>query len=766
MAGCSDKNFQSMLHAYELGMLADAERQELEMHLLDCPACRQSVLQFQEAINLIRQDKDIHDTIVILDQEDAEAAERDLAVSGAKARRRFWPSMVPATVAALAVIFLLVLKPWQIEFSPTQEAIAAKNRVAVMYFDNIPDPEDEQSLGRILTNLLITDLAESQYMQVVSNQRLLDILKLLKIEGIKKIDGQTATQIAQKANANWMLMGSILQVQPQLIVTAQLVDVETGNIVASQRITGQVNESIFSLIDELSAEIKSDLALPEDASQEVDRPIADVTTHSPEAYRLYLLGVSNYYKFYNDEATQNFTEALTYDSTIAMAYYYLAMIDQYTYIEQAVKYSEKAGYKEQLYIKSREMVIERNFPQAIAILKRLVTRYPDEKEAWYFMGAYAYSLRQYNESIMYLKKAIEIDPLYTAPYNQMAYTYSALNDSNRALEAINLYISLAPDEANPYDSRAALYASQGKFEEAIESYKMALQKKPDFRNSMAQLAILYTFQGNYADAEKYSHEVINSYDSLRRYSSRLMLAYIPQYQGKLDQTLTVLDDGIDLYLRDFGEERYTAYRHLKSVIYAEMKKWDLALAELEKCLQIESSIYQDTSGVYLDLYIQALAESGNLARAEQIADSFEVIVETSPQMLPDYLYARGALDFARGHYSDAVEYLEKSDSAASAFSLSTNYVLGRAYLAAGRPQMAAAVFQKLLDTISSWQLYWGIWTVKSHYYLGQAREMIGQSDEAIAHYEKFLRIWENSDPVFDEIKNEARQRIQKLRSKT
>lgn len=755
-----------MLHAYELGMLADAERQELEMHLLDCPSCRQSVMQFQETIGLIRQDKEIHDTIVILDKEDSEAEDQASTTSVEKRRRRFWPSLVPATVAALAVIFLLVLKPWQIEISPTQEAIAAKNRVAIMYFDNIPDPEDEQRLGRILTNLLITDMAESRYMQVVSHQRLHDILKLLDLEGIKKIDGETATQIAQKANANWMLMGNILQVEPQLVVTAQLVDVESGNIVASQRVTGEINENIFSLIDELSAEIKSDLALPVDASQEVDRPIAEVTTSSPEAYRLYLLGISNYYKFYHDEATENFKEALVYDSTLAMAYYYLAMMNNAELIKQAAKYADKASYKEQLYIKSREMVIERNLPQAAAVLKRLVARYPDEKEAWYFLGVYSYSLRNYEESITYLKKSVEIDPLYTGPYNHMAYAYSALNDFERALEAINIYISLAPDEANPYDSRAAMYANRGMFEEAIESYKMALQKKPDFRNSMTELAILYTFQFDYDEAKRYVHQVINSYDSLRRYSARIMLAYIPQYQGKLDSTLNLLDDCIEQYVRDFGEERYTSYRQLRAIIFAERNQWNQALDEIVKCLEIENTVYHDTAGYYLNFYTQILAGGGDIARAEQVADSFEVLIENLPHRRSDYYYSRGSIELARHEYDKAVKYFEAADSAASGFSISFNYMLGRAYLGADQPEDAAVVLQKLLDIVGPWRLYWGIWSVKSHYYLGQANEMMGKDDEAIAHYQEFLQIWENADPVFEEMKNDARQRLQRLQSKS
>ncbi|UCD18130.1 MAG: serine/threonine protein kinase, partial [Candidatus Zixiibacteriota bacterium] len=56
------------------------------------------------------------------------------------------------------VIAVLVMKPWRIDVLPTQEVIAAENRLAIMYFDNLVDPEDKDRIARMITSLLITDL--------------------------------------------------------------------------------------------------------------------------------------------------------------------------------------------------------------------------------------------------------------------------------------------------------------------------------------------------------------------------------------------------------------------------------------------------------------------------------------------------------------------------------------------------------------------------------------------------------------------------------
>jgi len=765
MPECTDKHFRDMLHAYELCLLTDEERQNLEMHLMDCPPCRKELLELQETVTLLRQDPDVREVIERLSLEEEEAAEASTEAEPKK-RRRLMPTLVPATVLALVVVFLLVLKPWQIEISPSQEAIAARNRLAIMYFDNISDPADSLCLGQILTNLLITDLAESHYIQVVSHQRMYDILRLLEIENIKRIDSETATLIADRAGAQWMLMGSILQVHPQLVVTAQLVEVKTGNIVASQRVTGKVDETVFSLVDQLSAEIKSDLSLPPEAQEEVDRPVADVTSHSAEAYRLYLEGVDDWYKFYMSDAINKFEQALAHDSTLAMAYYYLAIIKDSQWIKKAVMYAEKASQKEQLYIKSRAFLIEGKVEEAIDVLKKTVARFPDEKLAYFVLGTLCYSIWDLESSIAAEKKALEIDPLYTAALNQLAYSYFMFGDTIRAIEALNKYIALEPDEANPYDSRGDLLFRSGKTEEAMASYKMALEKKPDFRNSTSQLCLLNILIKNYAAAEEYAKKYISLADSSNRWPAQSYQVYIPQYQGKFKETISLIDDIIAGMKKKLGEENYTSFRHIKALILAEQGRWDQALADQKECVDICRRIHPHIIGDYLDLYAQMLAESGNIERAVQIADSLKMLAEQKPsKLMPDYLYAMGSIELARGNPQAAIAYLKESDSLIGIFSYSTHYQLGRAYLAADLPEKALEEFLSLQSELGMYHFYWGIWTVKSYYYGGRAYEAMGQTDKAIASYAEFLDIWENADPGIPEM-DDAKARLARLQTKT
>ncbi len=245
------------------------------------------------------------------------------SVPATQERSKFRKFLVPAAAVAailLAVPILwtfFVLKPWK---GPEEQKESAspvtslKNRLAVMYFDNLADPEDTQRLGEMTTNLLIADLAESSYLEVVSSQRLYDILRQLGKEGPKEVDPGMATEVARKAEARWMLAGNILQVEPQIVLSSQLVEVATGNAIGSQRVTGEDNEDVFALVDQLSVEVKKDLPLPEEALAKAAGRGGDIGTRSSEAYRYYLDALDNLRNLEFEKAEVAIAKALEYDS--------------------------------------------------------------------------------------------------------------------------------------------------------------------------------------------------------------------------------------------------------------------------------------------------------------------------------------------------------------------------------------------------------------------------------------------------------------------
>jgi len=340
---------------------------------------------------------------------DFKALQRETTINVvAKHKKKLLPFIVPASIVFVVVLILLILKPFKFELVPEKGAIAKENSLSIMYFENVADPEDKDRIAYMITSLLITDLSESQYMRVVSRQRLYDILKLLGKENLKVIDKTVASEVAKKAGVKWILTGDILQTDPNIVLTSDISEAATGQILATQRVAGEADEDLFTVVDKLSAEIKEDLFLPEQAKKELDKPVGDVTTHSPDAYRYYLEGLDYGSKLYYAEAEKSFRKALKFDSTFAMAYYRLAQLkgnwEQRKLIAKAVAYSDMVSHKEKCYIKSFEAGISGDYTLAIKELEKVIERFPEDKEASYGLAVHYRNLRRQREETLLEKK--------------------------------------------------------------------------------------------------------------------------------------------------------------------------------------------------------------------------------------------------------------------------------------------------------------------------------------------------------------------------
>ncbi len=674
--------------------------------------------------------------------------------------------IVPASIVFILVLLFLILKPFKVEVGPEKSAVAQENSLAIMYFDNMVDPEDNDRIAQMITSLLITDLSESQYMmRVVSRQRLYDILNLLGKEDVKVMNRSIASEVARKAGVKWILTGDILQIEPSIVLTSDISEAASGKILSTQRVTGEKGEDLFSVVDKLSAQIKEDLSLPGGAKKELDRAVADVTTHSPEAYRHYLDGIDYYNKVYFTEAAKSYRKALEYDSTFAMAYFRLALLEDWEerkkLMAKAVEYSDKISQKEKYYIKTSAAGISGDDEHYLEGLQQMAKHYPEDKEILQWLGNYYYGQRQFEEAIRYFNQAIKIDPLFKLVYNMLAYAYDQIGDFEKSIWAINKYISVAPDEANPYDTRADLYAWNGKVEQAIQSYESALGVKPNFYASLAKLGHMYLFRREYAKAETCYKELSSSDEKDIRSGGRTYLAILPLYQGKFQEALEVLDHGI---AADKMEQVPGAFKHLlKAFMYKEKEDTSAALREAKNSVEVLTEAYPDRPVNMRDFYAYFLAESGRGKQAQEVVDAIrDEVEEKYPSLMGYYWRALGHLELTKGNAEAATTYLTKGLLGQAGPLFGVRYHLARAYLESGRLGEEVAVLEEALSRYDEERATLPVWSVKSHYLLAVAYEKSGWSKKAIEQYEKFLDIWKDADPGISEVED-AKERLKKLR---
>jgi tetratricopeptide (TPR) repeat protein len=760
---CKDKRFKDLLLIYELGQLDGEELQRMEQHLLICDYCRNEVQHFHEIARYILNSKKIRGL--------AETTSRTVVKRKPLVRKKSYMAIIPIVVIALV---FFILQPWEIDIS-TKKAAAEENRLMILCFEDLMDNETEEDLGETVCNLLMTDLAESYYLQVVPSHK---IQALAKSEGIThpcNLDIRAIRNLAQKVKARWVLRGVVIHEENQLGLTAELIDITEDTPIAAQRIVGQENENIFTLVDRLTIEIKKDISLPAEALAEPDRMVAQITTSSPEAYRYYLDGVRCVNMVYFDSAMGHFSKALEFDSTFAMAYYFLAHLrlfypasrqESNKYIEIALKYSDQATWREQRYIKSLDTFIRGDIETAKMHLDLIVERYPDDIFAMFQLSLINSAIQRYEQAIDNLYTILKIDPYYKLAYNSLAFCYEQMGNYEQAVIAINKYIEIAPDEANPYDTRGLIYSNIGKLDKAIESYRIALEKNPDFPEALKRLGVLYSFRREYEKADSMFERIISISGASRKAWVTLYQAVLLSRQGRLDSCLVAIDRLIKEGQTGEASGFFMSEAHLaRALIYRAKNKKDLAVSEIEKIVSDYNYDHPDLPLGFDHFYIQALAEIGNFEKAEKILAQLEDSLQNNREYFYYYWYAKGSIDFEKGNFAAAAEAFRKSSRTPFYFDsfgyFAPKSMLALTYLKQQRVEEAVELYEDLTKPYTYARAYWSLWDVLSHYYLGIAYEESRWHKKAALEYQTFLDYWQNADPDLAEIED-ARRRLRQI----
>jgi len=280
------------------------------------------------------------------------------------------------------------------------------------------------------------------------------------------------------------------------------------------------------------------------------------------------------------------------------------------------------------------------------------------------------------------------------------------------------------------------------------------------------LGHMYLFQRDYAKAESCYQEVCSSTDKDTRSWGREYLSYIPLYQGKFEEALRVLDDGIVADRMEQVKGYPKASKHLaKAEIYDELAKdFEIALREVTLGQEIYENAYPEDPQGFLAFYVAFLARSGNITKAKEVARTLKnEIQEKYPTLMGTYWWAFGCIEQARGDKESAVAYFAKAAEELP-LSFSTRFLLAKAYLESGKLGEAVLEFEKALSRYDDERADFTISAVKAYYLLGLAYEKSGWNKKAIEKYEEFLDIWKDADPGIPEVED-AKERLAKLKGK-
>jgi len=691
-------------------------------------------------------------------------------------KKVFIPSLVVLGLVLAAVVVWRVLLYKKRPIFPQQ-----KQSIAIISFENQTGDVQFDHLSKIIPNLLITSLEQSGYFDVMSWERMRDILRQLGRKDVEFVDRDLGFELCRQEGINTIVLGSYGKAGDMFATDVKVLDVETKNLLKSASANGEGEGSIIrTQIDELSKEISQGTGLSERLVDKNSVNIADSTTNSIEAYDYFLKGRRADEKFYYIEALEYFEKAVEIDPNFVGAYLWINFqhrsLGDNESADKALKrawiLSENTNKKERLYIEiAYAFWIEGDSEQGIELLEKMTKEFPKEKGAHFWLSINYGARNLFDQSIEEMEKVLALDPEYANALNMMAYTYMDLEEYDKALEYFNRYEAVLPDDPNPKDSIAELFLHMGRLDEALSKYEKVLEIKPDFY-SRESMAYIYALKEQYSEAVKWIKEHISMVPSpVMKAEGYLWKGYYHHVMGIWDQSLDDIQQAKVLAEAGGNERRKARADWLLGWIYYDREEYDLSREHIKQWFEayVKSRPLMET-----DYSIEHNFLLGLIDLQEGMIDEAKMRLDEIKTALPESEYSDEMGEFITNFLGAEIFLVEGAlDKTLSLCQKQTipslptwsnpidiiannipfmRDTLARVYVKKGEMDKAINAYEVLI-TFKSESRERRLVHPKLHYRLAKLYEQKGWEGKAIEHYEKFLDLWKDADPGLPEVED-------------
>jgi tetratricopeptide (TPR) repeat protein/DNA-binding winged helix-turn-helix (wHTH) protein len=412
--------------------------------------------------------------------------------------------------------------------------------------------------------------------------------------------------------------------------------------------------------------------------------------------------------------------------------------------------------------------------EAIALLEKAVALDPEFAMAHARIGyAYAVTWDFAEKAKPYLERAFQLshrltekDKLYIAAW----YAIADL-DFAGAMKPLREVIALDPRDIEAHWRLGCLLEGEDQFQEAIDVLRQAVMIDPEAKDIFNTLAFLNADLGRHEEATA----MINRHIALapNEPNAHNSLGLILHWAGRYDEAIAAyekslaLDPDFDLATVHLGNAYFHQGRYRKAIdqyqryiqiaqsqmerargygriAWVYWKKGDRALAEANarRELRLEPTAVFNSVTLALD--------RGDFARVEQAMRRTKQFSYTSRGARTSRRYPaffNGWIAFKQGRADDAVASFKQTLKHRPPIWATDPYedCLANAYLELGRLDEAIAEYERLLRLNPNYPL--------AQYHLGQAYERKGDGERAREAYRNFMQIWKDADADIPEVIN-------------
>lgn len=385
-----------------------------------------------------------------------------------------------------------------------------KKSVAILPFNNLSHDPETNFYEFALADAVITELAQLRSLIVRPSS------VIAKYQG-KEFDPR---EVGRELRVHAVLSAGFLRAGDKIRVTAQLLNVITGDILWSDRIDA-VGEDILALQDTIAQRILEGLRL--ELSTGEQEKLGRRATENAEAYEEYLRGRDNFGRFIfrtvsNEDckaAIANFKHAIELDSHFALAYSGLGACyanrvfkgmgdaEDYTYAETAFS---KAFKYDPNVVEARVLMIliylsRGEKRKARVEIKSLEEQFPNEAPLYFVKGTMHRLDGEYDAAIQAWEKLVRLDPAarVVASYNSARiYLYQGMYD--QAIKELDKGAKLEPNHPLIKIFRSSVLLYAGQEEEAVQMMREVLENNPQMDGIRPLYAMFLAHTGKIDDA--------------------------------------------------------------------------------------------------------------------------------------------------------------------------------------------------------------------------------------------------------------------------
>jgi eukaryotic-like serine/threonine-protein kinase len=603
-------------------------------------------------------------------------------------------------------------------------------------------PPSDSTLGPVVTEAFRTDLAQSQNIVVSPSTTVRDVLQRMKRPPDARVDFALAREVATREGIKAIIDGEILSIGGHYILSARLVATQTGEELARFRETADDASDIIPAIGELSKAVRAKIG-ESLRTVRAAPPLEQVTTASLEALKKYAQGVRAI-EIQGDfsRAISLLEEATTIDTSFAMAYRKLA-----------IELSNRGLQRERA-----QQLLQKAYDHRDRL---------SDREKYMTVGSYWYRGPKPDraKAIAAYEALIEIEPGYTPALNNIALLYGQVRDFAKAEEYLRRAVSTEGASAVRLSNLVSVQVNLGKPADARQTVATLEKAVPGHPIIAFTNAELLSGAGDFAGAARVMDSLgkARSTDVTVQSGVAFNLGDYALARGRLSEskrwwraaqaargTLGSRQSALTAEL----DEAWSAIWFFDDTARA-TRALDSALARnpMDSIPEIERP-YNDLAGI--------LARTGRIDRARAMAAAWErahaipALDDASTRH-----HIRGDLARAERNYEAAIREFRAAD--VSGCTICALPFLGEAYDLAGQADSAIAVYERYIRTPWSERSETDApWLAGIHKRLGELYEARGDKPNAASHYAKFVELWKDADPALQPRVREVGERLARL----